>query len=293
MQSDNPPCAGPGTKGLIRVWSEDPLTARARSVWSSGDFHTIAQSYARAAEEFIARLSLRPGESVLDVACGSGNLAIPAARVGAHVTGIDIAPNQIAQARLEARSAGCVVAFEIGDAEGLPCTENQFDTTVSMFGAMFAYRPERVVRELLRVTRPGGRVAMANWTPDGFGGHLVRAHAALVPPPSGVPSPLDWGVADAVRARFGSGVTSLTCARRTLELRFPFPPAAVTELFATSYGPTVAALRASDPHEASRLRQELTRLFQHFNAAAEGTSLVGEYLDVEARVGRRHRGALR
>jgi SAM-dependent methyltransferase len=289
MQPDNPPCAGPGTKGIVRSWSEDPLTARARSVWTSGDFHAIARSYADGAEAFIARLRLRPSESVLDVACGSGNLAIPAARAGACVTGIDIAPNLIAQARLEARTAGCFVAFEVGDAEALPYAENQFDITVSMFGAMFAYRPERVVGELLRVTRPGGRVAMANWTPDGFAGQMLRAHAALVPAPSGVPSPLDWGVADTVRARFGSGLSSLICTRQTLELRFPFPPAAVTELFASCYGPTVATLRASDPDGASRLRQELTRLFQQFNAATDGgTTLLAEYLDVQARVGQKN-----
>jgi SAM-dependent methyltransferase len=237
------------------------------------------------AEEFIARPALRPGESVLDVACGTGNLAIPAARAGACVSGIDIAPNLIAQARHEARRAGCLVAFEVGDAEALPYVEDQFDTTVTMFGAMFAYRPDRVTGELLRVTRPGGRVAMANWTPDGFIGQMLRAHSAVVPPPSGVPSPLDWGREDVVRSRLGGGVTSLTCTRRTLELRFPFPPSAVTELFATCYGPTVATLRAIEPDAASRLRQELTRLFQQHNVATDGiTTVVAEYLDVNARV---------
>jgi SAM-dependent methyltransferase len=285
MPPDNTPCAGPGTRGVVRAWSEDPLTARARSVWTSGDFLPIARSFAAGAEEFIARLALRPGESVLDVACGTGNLAIPAARAGACVTGIDIAPNLVAQARLEARIAGCVVAFEVGDAEALPFVDDQFDTTVTMFGAMFAYRPDRVTGELLRVTRPGGRVAMANWTPEGFVGQMLRAHTALVPPPSGVPSPLEWGREDVVRSRLGGGVTSLTCTRRSLELRFPFPPAAVTELFATCYGPTISALRATDVDSASRLRQELTRLFQQHNVATDGiTTVVGEYLDVQARV---------
>lgn len=285
MSRDKTPCAGPGTSGVVRAWSEDALTARARSVWASGDFLPIARSFAPGAEEFIARLGLRPGESLLDVACGTGNLAIPAARAGACVTGIDIASNLIAQARLEARHAGCVVAFEVGDAEALPYVDDQFDITVSMFGVMFAYRPERAVAEMLRVTRPGGRVAMANWTRDGFAGQMLRAHTALVPLPSGVPSPLEWGEEDVVRARLGSGVTSVTCTRRTLELRFPFPPAAVTELFATGYGPTVATLRASDPDGASQLRQELTRLFQQHNVATDGvTTVVGEYLDVNARV---------
>jgi ubiquinone/menaquinone biosynthesis C-methylase UbiE len=287
MALEGIPSAGgvASTRGEVPAWSEDPLTARARSVWSAGDFLPIARSFAAGAEEFIARLALRPGESVLDVACGTGNLAIPAARAGARVIGIDIASNLIAQARLEARTASCVVAFEVGDAEALPYDDGQFDTTVTMFGAMFTYRPERAATELLRVTRPGGRVAMANWTPEGFIGKMLRAHTSLVPPPSGVPSPLEWGKEEVVRARFSGGVTSLSCTRRTLELRFPFPPAAVTELFATCYGPTVTTLRATDPDGASRLREELTRLFQQHNLATDGTTAVaGEYLDVQARV---------
>lgn len=285
MPPSNAPCSGRGTRAVALPWSEDPLTARARSVWTSADFLPVARSFARGAEEFVSRLALRPGESVLDVACGTGNLAIPAARAGACVTGIDIAPNLIAQARLEARSAGCDVAFEVGDAEALPYMDGQFDTTITMFGAMFAYRAERTAAELLRVTRPGGRVAMASWTPEGLIGRMLRVHAAVVAPPAGVPSPLEWGREDVVRARLGSRVTSVTSARRTLELRFPFPPAAVTELFATSYGPTVATLRAADLDGASRLRQDLTRLFQENNAAADGgTTLVGEFLEVYAQV---------
>jgi SAM-dependent methyltransferase len=271
--------------GEVRPWSEDPFTARARSVWTSGEFLPIAKSFASGAEEFITRLALRPEELVLDVACGTGNLAIPAARAGARVTGIDIAPNLIAQAKLEARTAGGVAAFEVGDAEALPYGDGQFDTTVTMFGSMFAYRPDRAAAELLRVTRPGGRVAMANWTPEGFVGQMLRGHTAVVPPPSGVPSSLEWGREDVVRARFGTRVTSVICTRRTLELRFSFPPAAVTELFATCYGPTVATLRAADPDGASRLRSELSGLFQQHNVATDGTTtVVSEYLDVQVRV---------
>lgn len=286
MPSESIPCiGGPGTSGDVRLKSEDPLAARARSVWSGADFLPIARSFAPGAEAFVARLGLRPGERVLDVACGTGNLAIPAARAGARVTGVDIAPNLIEEARLEAGAAGCAVEFEVGDAEALPYLDEQFDTTMSMFGAMFAYRPERAAAELLRVTRPGGRVAMANWVPDGFVGRLLRAHTAVVPPAAGLPSPLDWGQEGLVRARFGDRVESVTCTRGTLELRFPFPPEGVTELFASCYGPTVATLRATDAVGAARLRAELTQLFQQHNVATDGTTaVVGAYLDVQARV---------
>lgn len=266
-------------------WSEDPLTARARAVWTSGDFDQIARSYVAGAEAFIARLDLRPGESVLDVACGTGNLAIPAARAGARVSGVDIAPNLIATAQEAARIAGRQIAFEVGDAEALPYADNRFDTTVTMFGAMFAYRPDRVAAELLRVTRPGGRIRMANWTPEGFVGEMLRAHTAVVPPPAGVPSALAWGKEDVVRARFGGGASSVTCERQTLELRFALPPAAVAEVFAAYYGPTVSTLAAAGPEGASRLREELTRLFTAHNTATDGTTaVVGEYLDVQVRV---------
>jgi len=286
MSPDDPPCArGSGIRGRVHTWSEDPLTARARAVWTSGEYLPIARSFAAGAEAFVERLALRPGESVLDVACGTGNLAIPAARAGACVTGVDIAPNLIAQARVEARAAGCVAAFEVGDAEALPVADDHFETTVTMFGAMFAYRPDRVAAELLRVTRSGGRVAMANWTPNGFVGRLLWAHAWVLPLPSGVPSPLEWGTEEMVRSRFGSGLASLTCTRRTIELRFRHPPGAVAELFARHYGPTVTTLQAAEPDEASRLRQELARLFQEYNVATDGTTtVVGDYLDVQARV---------
>ena len=274
-----------GTGDQVPPWSEDPLTARARAVWTAGNLLPIARSLAPGAEEFISRLVLRSGESVLDVACGTGNLAIPAARAGARVTGIDIAPNLIAEARHAAGALRCRVAFEVGDAEALPYGDGQFETTVTMFGAMFAYRPERAASELLRVTRPGGRVAMANWMPTGVIGRLVSAHAAVAPLLVGVPSPLLWGREDVVAERFGSRVRSVVWARRTLELRFPFSPAAVTELFAANYGPTVMALRTTDPDGASWLRTELTRLFQEHNLASDGTTVIaGDYLDVQARV---------
>ena len=199
----------------------DPLTERVRATWTSGDFGRIARGYERGAAEFIGRLKLVPGEPVLDVACGTGNLALPAARAGALVTGVDIAPNLIAQAQANAAREGLPADFEVGDAEGLRYADGAFRTVVTMFGAMFAPRAERAAVELLRVTRPRGRIAMANWAPGGFIGEMLKATVRFVPLPSGVASPLLWGTEDAVRERLGGGCTSLTLTRRLISAGVP------------------------------------------------------------------------
>jgi len=286
MSIESIPCIdGSETRGDVRARTEDPLTARVRAIWSGADFLPIARSFAPGAAEFIERLALRPGESVLDVACGTGNQAIPAARAGARVTGIDIAANLIAEARLEARAAGVDIDFEVGDVEAMPYGDGEFDTTITMFGAMFAPRPERAAAELLRVTRKGGRIVMANWTPDGFIGEMLRAHTAVVPPPAGVPSPLLWGDVEAVRARFGDRAREISCVRRTLQFHFQVPPEEVTEEFATYYGPTVATLKAAGHAGGHQLRRALTRLWQEHNLATGDTTVVpAEYLEVRVLV---------
>jgi SAM-dependent methyltransferase len=191
----------------------------------------------------------------------------------------------IAQARLEARAAGVTVDFNVGNAEWLPFIDGMFDTTVTMFGAMFAPRPEAVVWELARVTRDGGRVAMANWTPSGFAGQFFRAHLSASPLPHHIRNPLDWGREEKVRELFGDFVSSLTFATRTIELCFPMPPSGVSNLFATSYGPTVAALETLDARDAKDFRDELCRLFRLHNRATDGTtSVCAEFLEVRARV---------
>lgn len=273
----------PEPTSAVAPWSEDLLTARAKAVWGGGDFHPIARSFEAGAREFIDRLGLHRGEWVLDAACGTGNLSVPAAQAGATVTGIDIAANLIIIARHSARIAGCGIHYDIGNVEAMPYATDQFDTTVSMFGAMFAFRPESTAEELARVTRLGGRIAMANWTPTGLIGRMLRAHAEAAPPPEGLPSPLAWGVEATVRERFGDLVSHFDFTKRTIELTFPFGPADVTELFATNYGPTVATLRAADPVRGRQLLRTLTEIFTEGNAATDGTTtLVGEYLEVVA-----------
>ncbi len=261
----------------------DPITERVRATWTSGDFGRIAKGYERGAAEFIARLGLEPGERVLDVACGTGNLAVPAARVGASVTGVDIAPNLVAQAKARAAADGLSISFEVGDAERLRYEDGAFETVVTMFGAMFAPRPERTTAELLRVTRPGGRIAMANWTPSGFIGDMLRATVRYVPAPAGLPSPLQWGAEDHVQARLGPGSASLTLTRRLITFEYPFGPEQVVNLFRLWYGPTLRAFAALDEPTRDKFRVELEELWAEHNRAQDGSTRVqSEYLEVIA-----------
>jgi SAM-dependent methyltransferase len=260
----------------------DPLVTRNRAVWTAGDFDKIAAGYRDSAASFVARLGLQPEERVLDVACGTGNLTLPAARADAQVVGLDIAPNLLVTARQRAAAEGLEIVFDEGNAESLPYLAGTFDTVITMFGAMFAPRPERVAAELLRVVRPGGRIAMANWTVGGFIGSMLRAHTALVPPPAGVPSPLLWGDEETVRQRL-AGVREIALRRRTLTFVFPQSPREVVELFRDWYGPTVRTFEALDADGQAKLFDSLLALWTGSNLATDGTTRVeSEYLEVIA-----------
>lgn len=177
----------------------EALKAKIKSTWTSGDFGQIAKSYAPSAAEFVARLGFGPSERVLDVACGTGNLAIPAAKTGATVVGQDIAPNLLEQARAWAKKERLTIRFDENDAEDLPYADATFDAVISMFGAMFTPQPTVVASEMLRTCRPGGRIAMANWTPGGFIGQMFKIVGKYAPPAPGMPSPLLWGRRDRPR----------------------------------------------------------------------------------------------
>jgi SAM-dependent methyltransferase len=259
------------------------LKQKLRATWTAGDFAEIAKSFETGAEDFVTRLDINPGTVVLDVACGNGNTAIPAAKIGAEVTGVDIAPYLIEQAIERAVAAGVSAEFDIGDAEALPYEDSSFDLLITMFGAMFAPRPDVIASELKRVCKPGGLIAMANWTPQGFIGQMFKATGKYVAPPAGMPSPLLWGDEDTVADRFAEGIQSLELVRRDIDFIFPFGPAEVVEHFRKFYGPTQKAFDSLDADGQAALRKDLEQLWSDNNQASDGTTLViSEYLEVKA-----------
>ena len=261
----------------------DALKTKLRATWMAGDFGEIAKSYAIGAEEFVRGLNIQPGTRVLDVACGTGNLALPAARLGATVTGVDIAPNLLEQAREIAKREGLNIQFDEGDAEKLPYEDGAFDAVITMFGAMFAPRPELTAAELKRVCRPGGVIAMANWTPTGFIGQMFKIVASHVPPPAGVPSPLLWGSEDTVRERLAEGTSGVETSRRSVRFVYPFGPAETVEQFRVYYGPTFNAFNALDEDRRALLYRDMIQHWTTHNEATDGTTDVpSEYLKVVA-----------
>jgi len=261
------------------------LKTKLRATWIAGDFGQIARYYTDGAEAFINRLNLEPGTKFLDVACGTGNLALPAARAGAVVTGVDIAPNLVEQARENARGEGLKIQFDEGDAEALAYDDASFDVVATMFGAMFAPRPALVAAELKRVTRPGGLIAMANWTPTGFIGKMFKTMTSHVAPPAGMPSPVLWGVEETVRERFGEGISKLDANTQNIRWVFPFSPAEVVEHFRLYYGPTQKAFGLLDENGQLALRADLEKLWTEHNQATDGTTVVdAEFLEVRCKL---------
>ncbi len=260
----------------------ETLKSRLKSTWEAGDFSQIAKHIESAADEFVGRLNIQPGMKVLDVACGSGNLAVVAATKRADVTGIDIADNLIKTAKKRAELLGLNIKFEQGDAEALPYDDDSFDVVMTMYGAMFAPRPDVTASELLRVCKPGGIVAMANWTPAGFVGQMFKLGGKYVPPPD-MPSPVLWGVPDIVRERFGDGVSDLKMTPQMADFEYDMSPAEVVELFRTYFGPTVMAFKAITPENHEAYRSDLETLWAEHNTANDGTTQVsGEFLEVIA-----------
>ena len=260
----------------------DSLKGRLKETWIAGEYDRFSRYMEQGARTFYEQLDITAGCRLLDVACGSGQLGLWAARDGVDVTGVDIAPNLVRHAEARTKAEGLKARFIEGDAEALPFEDASFDVVASLIGAMFAPRPELVAQELLRVCSPGGTIAMANWPAEGFVGQMFKTFAKFLAP-SGMPSPVMWGNETVVRERLGGGVSDLAMPRRHYNFDYSFPPAEVVDLFQQYYGPTNRAFASLDAEAAAELRDELETLWSaHNRGGNELTFVAAEYLEVIA-----------
>ncbi len=261
----------------------ETLKTRLKATWEAGDYGHFATYLEPGAFEFLSRINIEPGARILDVACGAGQTAIPMARAGAKVTGIDLASNLVGQARARARAENLDATFDEGDAENLPYEDGSFDVVVSLIGAMFAPRAALVASELKRVCKPGGKIIMGNWTPNGFVGQMFKTMGKHVPPSPLMDPPVKWGDEETIRERFSDGISHLNVSRHLYPLRYPFPPADVVDLFRSYYGPTFKAFAALEKPKQADLWNDLEQLWSSSNTAKDGsTDVMAEYLEVVA-----------
>jgi SAM-dependent methyltransferase len=271
--------------------STDPPVNPNKALWEKGDFTRIASAMRRSGEALVATLEVTPGLDVLDLGCGDGTTAVPAAQLGANVLGVDIAANLVAAGNARAQGLGLTnIRFQEGDATDLKeLADDSFDLVVSIFGAMFAPRPFDVAKEVVRVTRPGGRIVMGNWIPNDptYVAQLLRISTAYSPPPpEGFVSPMTWGVEENVVERFvaaGVPAENVSCERATYTFEFPGTPSEYLAEFRDYYGPTMNAYAAAaaDGREAE-LHAELEALVNEHNTAGEGegTTIPATFLRV-------------
>lgn len=261
------------------------VKAKQQATWGAGDYSVVGTTLQIVGETLCEAVDLRSGERVLDVACGNGNAALAAARRFAHVTGVDYVPALLARAGARAAADGLRLEVREGDAEALPFPDGAFDVVLSTFGVMFTPDQERAAGELLRVCRHGGRIALANWTPDGFVGQMFKVVGSHVPPPAGLRGPPLWGTQGRLAELLGAEARELRCQRREFTFRYR-SAAHWLEVFRSWYGPTHRAFAALAPEGQDALAADLTALVERFNVARDGTMVVpSAYLEaVIARV---------
>ena len=251
-----------------------------RSAWATGNYGKMGTRVQLAGELLAEAMAVRPGSRVLDVAAGTGNVTLALARRGAHVVSTDYVEGLLDKGRRRAEAEDLDVTFQVADAEALPFPDHTFDAVASTFGVMFAPDQAKAARELLRVTRPGGKIGLVSWTPDGFVGNLFRCVGRAVPPPPGVVSPTNWGRRDFLQQQFGD-----QASRIAFELKhFTFvdtSPAAFVDLFRTWYGPVNRAFAALDAAGQQKLERDMLALIAEFDTSTDGTMrLPSEYAEV-------------
>jgi ubiquinone/menaquinone biosynthesis C-methylase UbiE len=256
------------------------LKARQHGAWSSGDYAIVGTTLQIVGEELCEALDLRSGQKVLDVAAGNGNATLAAARRWCEVVSTDYVPSLLERAKIRATAEGLPVEFKEADAEALPFGDATFDVVVSTFGVMFTPNQDKAASELLRVCKRGGKVGLANWTPDGFIGQLFKILGKYLPPPAGAKSPALWGTTAHITAMFGPAASSIKAEPRNFMFRYR-SPTHFLDIFKTYYGPMLKAFSALDEVNQRGLGNDLLALIGRMNRADDGTMVVpSEYLEI-------------
>jgi SAM-dependent methyltransferase len=256
------------------------IKQRQQATWSSGDFAIIGVTLQIVGETLAEAADIRAGEHVLDVAAGNGNATLAAARRFAHVISTDYVPALLAKGRARALADGLDVEFRVADAENLPFGDGSFDAALSTFGAMFTPNHLLPAQEMLRVVRNGGRIGLANWTPEGFIGQLFKVIGAYIAPPAGLKSPALWGTEPHIVELFGGQASDIQTARKHFVFRYR-SPAHWIQVFRDFYGPTHKAFAALDAVGQAALERDITALLNRHNAAGPDSLVVpSEYLEV-------------
>ena len=254
------------------------VKARQQAVWSSGDYAVIGTTLQIVGESLCEAVDLEAGSRVLDVACGNGNAALAAARRWCDVTGVDYVPALLERAAGRARAERLDIEWIEGDAERLPFDDASFDVALSTYGVMFSPDQEQAAREMMRVVRPGGKIGLANWTPEGFVGQLLKTVGKYVPPPPGVASPSSWGIEARLRELF-QGARSVNALRKHFVFRY-HSAAHFTDVFRSFYGPAYKAFTTLDGEGQARLTAEIAELSSRFKRGSAALAIPAEYLEV-------------
>jgi ubiquinone/menaquinone biosynthesis C-methylase UbiE len=256
------------------------IKQRQQATWASGDFAVVGTTLQIVGESLAEAVDIRAGERVLDVAAGNGNATLAAARRFANVTSTDYVSSLLDKGAERARAEGLAVKFQVADAEDLPFDDSCFDVVLSTYGCMFAPNHQQTAREMMRVVRKGGRIGMANWTPEGFIGRLFKVIGVHLPPPAGLKSPALWGNEAHLRALFGPGIDGIQCTHRHFNFRY-LSAAHWVQIFRDFYGPTHKAFAALDDVGRKVLERDLLALLNEMNTAGASSLIVpSEYLEV-------------
>lgn len=261
------------------------IKAKQKATWEDGDYASFARYMEDGAIEILENWNIPTHVTLLDVGCGSGQTAIPAAKKGIKVYGVDIAENLIQHARQRAFKAKITASFDVGDAENLPYEDNQFDVVISLIGAMFAPRPQRVVSEFARVVKPGGQLFMANWTPSSMPAQMFKAVSSIVPPPTGIESPVLWGDANTVIQRLSDDFTDLKLRKKYYpQWHYPFDISDLVSLFRSHFGPVKRAFDVADVYQQAVLQEKLETIYAENSEQHNGILTItgGEYLEIIA-----------